>query len=84
MNLTGVELLGVLENVFDFEGRRPGHEIVVVYAAEVADRASAERDAPGPILDEGTPVRGSRSQMSGRGVRSSIPTVCWTSSSRPR
>lgn len=56
VDLTGVQLLGMLENVFEFEGR-PGHEIVVVYAADIADPAFYERPDPGPILDEGTPVR---------------------------
>ncbi|MDL5156403.1 NUDIX hydrolase [Actinomycetospora termitidis] len=56
VELTDVELLGMLENVFEYEGV-PGHEIVVVYAATIADPAFYQRADPGPILDEGTPVR---------------------------
>ena len=55
VELTGVAPCGVLENVFEFEGR-PGHEIVVLYAAEIADPSFYDRD-PGLILDQGTPVR---------------------------
>nr|WP_218891053.1 NUDIX domain-containing protein [Actinomycetospora corticicola] len=54
--LTDVARVGVLENVFEFEGR-PGHEIVVLYTASIADPAFYDRPDPGPILDEGTPVR---------------------------
>jgi 8-oxo-dGTP pyrophosphatase MutT (NUDIX family) len=36
-------LLGWVENIFTFEGR-PGHEIVAVYEAALADRALYERD----------------------------------------
>jgi ADP-ribose pyrophosphatase YjhB (NUDIX family) len=36
-------LLGWLENIFTFEGR-PGHEIVAVYEAALADQALYERD----------------------------------------
>lgn len=56
VDLTAVELRGMLENVFEHEGV-PGHEIVVVYAAQIADRSFLARADPGPILDEGTPVR---------------------------
>lgn len=56
VELTGVERLGVVENVFEFEGR-PGHEIDILYRADIADPAFYERADPGPILDEGTPVR---------------------------
>jgi ADP-ribose pyrophosphatase YjhB (NUDIX family) len=36
-------LLGVLENIFTFEGR-PGHEIVFAFEARLADAALYERD----------------------------------------
>jgi 8-oxo-dGTP pyrophosphatase MutT (NUDIX family) len=39
-----VRYLGTLENRFTFEGR-DGHEIVLVYAGELVDRALYERDA---------------------------------------
>lgn len=38
----GLELVGVLENVFTYEGAR-GHEIVFVYDAEFKDRRMYER-----------------------------------------
>ena len=56
VELTDVVRCGVLENVFQFEGR-PGHEIVVLYTATIADPTFYDRPDPGPILDEGTPVR---------------------------
>ncbi|MFC5063435.1 NUDIX hydrolase [Actinomycetospora atypica] len=56
VQLTAVAPCGVLENVFEFEGR-PGHEIVVLYMAEIADPSFYERADPGPVLDQGTPVR---------------------------
>lgn len=48
MEETGAEvenlrLVGVLENIFMFEGRQ-GHEIVFVYDAEFADKSFYERD----------------------------------------
>jgi GrpB-like predicted nucleotidyltransferase (UPF0157 family)/ADP-ribose pyrophosphatase YjhB (NUDIX family) len=41
--LTDVRLLGVVENVFTYEGRR-GHEIVFVFEARVADREVYARE----------------------------------------
>jgi 8-oxo-dGTP pyrophosphatase MutT (NUDIX family) len=51
-----VELLGVTENIFDYEGK-PGHEIAHVFAVESAQLASLPLDAKLRILDEGSPVR---------------------------
>jgi ADP-ribose pyrophosphatase YjhB (NUDIX family) len=48
--LTNVQLLGVLENIFSWEGR-PHHEIVFVFGADLADRAFYERDELGKVLD---------------------------------
>ncbi|HEX8181829.1 MAG TPA: NUDIX hydrolase [Pyrinomonadaceae bacterium] len=45
-----LQLLGVLENIFNYEGQ-PGHEIVFVYDAELADQALYER-AELPIQEE--------------------------------
>jgi ADP-ribose pyrophosphatase YjhB (NUDIX family) len=54
--LTGVRLLGVLENIFEWEGT-PVHEVVFVFAAAFADPAAYEI-AEQPILDEaGDPAR---------------------------
>jgi ADP-ribose pyrophosphatase YjhB (NUDIX family) len=39
----GLTLLGVLENIFTFEGQ-PGHEIVFVFEARFADAALYERE----------------------------------------
>ncbi|GIF95803.1 NUDIX hydrolase [Catellatospora citrea] len=56
VELTGVRLLGVLENLFrGFD--RDGHEIVFVFACDLADPSLYERDHVGEILDDaGTPV----------------------------
>jgi 8-oxo-dGTP pyrophosphatase MutT (NUDIX family) len=53
--LTNVVLLDVLENIFTVFGR-PGHEIVFVFEAELADRSWYEREDLGMVLDEGSPV----------------------------
>jgi hypothetical protein len=53
--LTDVVLLGVLENIFTAYGR-PGHEIVFVYGAELADPAAHPADLVSSVLDEGSPV----------------------------
>ncbi|WP_144127332.1 NUDIX hydrolase [Catellatospora sichuanensis] len=56
VELTGVRLLGVLENLFQAYDRA-GHEIVFVFACDLADRSLYERDHVGEILDDaGTPV----------------------------
>ncbi|GAA3701798.1 NUDIX hydrolase [Microlunatus aurantiacus] len=56
-----VTLLGVLENVFTYAGA-PGHEIVFVYAAVVADGTVPDEggwyDDGGPIRVEWRPVDG--------------------------
>jgi len=49
------ELLGVLENVFDWQDR-PGHEIVFLYTAEFADRSRYELDEM-KILDDPATAR---------------------------
>lgn len=41
--LADVRLLGVLENIFTYEGR-PGHEIVFVFVGRFADASLYERD----------------------------------------
>ncbi|GAA3746117.1 NUDIX hydrolase [Micromonospora maritima] len=55
VELSGVELLGVLENIFTAFGRA-GHEIVFVFSADLADPSMYERDAVGIVADEGSPV----------------------------
>jgi ADP-ribose pyrophosphatase YjhB (NUDIX family) len=55
VELLNVELLGVVENIFEAFGR-PGHEIVFVYSAEVADPEMYAADHVGRVLDEGSPV----------------------------
>lgn len=55
VELEEVRLLGVLEDVFDGDGR-PCHEIVFVFAAALADPALYQRDDVGVVLDEGSPV----------------------------
>ncbi|WP_232304167.1 NUDIX domain-containing protein [Pseudofrankia sp. DC12] len=48
--LTNVGLLGVLENVFQWEGR-PHHEIAFVFAADLVDASFYARDQLGKVLD---------------------------------
>jgi ADP-ribose pyrophosphatase YjhB (NUDIX family) len=55
VELENVVLLGVLENLFTAHGRA-GHEIVFVFAAELADPSCYDRDDVGPVLDDGSPV----------------------------
>ena len=52
-----VELLGVLENIFRYEGRQ-GHEVVFVYDAVFRDRSLYERgELQGLELDTGFTAR---------------------------
>jgi len=55
IRLDRVQLLGVTENLFEYEGR-PGHEIVHVFAVEAAELDAIPLDAQLHILDEGSPV----------------------------
>lgn len=48
--LTGVEQIGVLENIFTNDGS-PGHEIVFLFVAEFADRSWLTREDLGTIID---------------------------------
>jgi ADP-ribose pyrophosphatase YjhB (NUDIX family) len=48
--LRNVALLGVLENVFTWDGR-PHHEIAFIFAADLADPSFYERDELGKVLD---------------------------------
>ncbi|KUM38654.1 NUDIX hydrolase [Pseudomonas sp. EpS/L25] len=51
VELAEVRLLGTLESLFSYAGR-PGHEVVLVYAAEFADRQLYERaELPGQESD---------------------------------
>jgi 8-oxo-dGTP pyrophosphatase MutT (NUDIX family) len=50
-----VSFLGVLENIFEYEGS-PGHEIAFVFDATVDDDSFYRRDNPGVVLDDGTRV----------------------------
>jgi ADP-ribose pyrophosphatase YjhB (NUDIX family) len=43
LTLEAPSLLGVLENIFTYEGRT-GHEVVFVFAGRVADRRAYEHD----------------------------------------
>jgi len=40
--ITDIEFIGALENLFTYEGK-PGHEIVLIYKAELADRTLYEK-----------------------------------------
>ncbi|WP_370943121.1 NUDIX hydrolase [Amycolatopsis sp. cg5] len=49
--LTGIEQLAVLENIFVNDGS-PGHEIVFLFGAEFADRSWLAREDLGTIIDD--------------------------------
>ena len=55
IELGAVQLLGVIENIFEYEGV-PGHEIVHVFGVESADINSIALDSRLHVLDEGSPV----------------------------
>lgn len=54
--LTNLRYLGTLENIFVHEGE-PGHEIVVVYEAEFADRKIYDQDCLTGYEDNGKPFK---------------------------
>lgn len=56
VELDTVEPLGVLENIFTFEGH-PGHEYVHVFAVRSPGIDAVPLDAELIVLDEGSPVR---------------------------
>lgn len=56
VRLDDVELLGVRENIFTYEGE-PGHEIAFIFAVESAELDAVALDAELHVLDEGSPVR---------------------------
>lgn len=43
VDVVGPELLGIIENIFEFQGR-PGHEVIFAYSATFADPILYERD----------------------------------------
>ena len=55
VELQAVHLLGVVENIFEYE-EQPGHEIVHVFQVESADLDAIALDAELHVLDEGSPV----------------------------
>ena len=56
VTLGAVSLLGVIENIFEYEGE-PGHEIAHVFAVASDDLDQLSLDALLHVLDEGSPVR---------------------------
>ncbi|MFT3887565.1 MAG: NUDIX domain-containing protein [Arachnia sp.] len=55
VTLGDVRLLGVVENIFEYEGR-PGHEIAHVFAVESEEIDAIPLDAALHVLDEGSPI----------------------------
>jgi 8-oxo-dGTP pyrophosphatase MutT (NUDIX family) len=55
VRLDSVDLLGVIENIFEYEGL-PGHEIAHVFAVESSQLDAIPLDARLSVLDEGSPV----------------------------
>lgn len=56
VTIGSTRLLGVLENIFEYEGR-PGHEIVHVFAVDSPEIDAFPLDVRLKILDEGSPIR---------------------------
>ncbi len=56
VTLGNVTLLGVIENIFEYEGH-PGHEIAHVFALDSDDFKALPDDADLRVLDEGSTVR---------------------------
>ncbi len=54
--ITNVRYLGMLENIFNFDGK-PGHEIVLIFDAEFIDRSLYARELITGIEDDELPVR---------------------------
>ncbi len=48
--------LGALENIFTF-GKRPGHEIVMIFACELAEPALYQRDLIEGVVEDGKKFR---------------------------
>ncbi|MFD6860398.1 NUDIX domain-containing protein [Rhodococcus sp. NPDC060090] len=56
VTLGAIELLAVVESIFEYEGN-PGHEIVHVFAVESAEIDAIPLGARLRVLDEGSPIR---------------------------
>ena len=54
--LRDVRLLGTVENIFTFDGE-PGHEIVMVYEADLADASLYEREEIAGRESQGEPIK---------------------------
>lgn len=54
--LDRVELLGVIENIFEFQGH-PGHEVAHIFAVGSAELDDVALDAELIVMDEGSTVR---------------------------
>ena len=54
--IENLRFLGVLENIFTYEGAL-GHEIVLIYEAEFSDRTIYDRDSVVGYEDNGKPFR---------------------------
>ncbi len=52
--ITGLRQIGVLENIFTYQGC-PGHEIVFVFRADFSDRAIYDLQTPVGIKDNDEP-----------------------------
>jgi 8-oxo-dGTP pyrophosphatase MutT (NUDIX family) len=54
--ITNIRYLGMFENIFTFEGR-PGHEIILIFNAEFADRSLYQKTLITGMEDDEMPVR---------------------------
>ncbi len=72
-HLERVELLGVIENIFEYEAT-PGHEIVHVFTVDSAALLDVPLDAELRVLDEGSAVRWVPVEDLGQGQRPLFPS----------
>jgi 8-oxo-dGTP pyrophosphatase MutT (NUDIX family) len=56
VQITSPRLLGVVENLFTFDGEE-GHEVVFVYDAELTDRSLYEKPELWGVESQGAPIR---------------------------
>ena len=78
VEITGVRYLGTLENLFSVNGKS-GHEIVLVYQAELRDAALYAQEHFEGVEDDGSrhPYIGPRRMISDPIEFGSCPMVCW-------
>lgn len=57
-DIANIRYLGALENIFIYEGK-PGHEILLIYEADLVDRSLYDREVIAGELHKQEPIRAS-------------------------